>query len=390
MVDETPDDAGLAADPGRAKRKPPTIDLQATDVSSEPPKTDAPEAPQAAPGPEPVGMTGSPSAAKSVSPWVVAPVSGAVAAVLVIAFCWMLGWPPAQPAAPELNASAIDDLAARVAGLETKLNKPAAPASDAATIARIDALDKSIAALRGELASIRGRTDKLAADLGDLKAAPRDSSAAAVDLSAIDERLTKLEHASQAQGAEIAQAGAKVADVTPADDIPLRRLVAAALLDVAVQHGDSYAAALATAKSLSPNPDQLKPLEQFAVTGVPNPGALDRELLTLVPKLSPAPPENTTTGTGIIGRLQAGASRLVRVERIDDAGTERGAVVARITAAALRNDFAEARRELNALPPAERAAAQSWLDKAAARDAALKASRQFADEAMAALAKPAQ
>jgi hypothetical protein len=368
MVDETPDDAGLAADPGRAKRKPPTIDLQATDVSSEPPKTDAPEAPQAAPGPEPVGMTGSPSAAKSVSPWVVAPVSGAVAAVLVIAFCWMLGWPPAQPAAPELNASA----------------------SDAATIARIDALDKSIAALRGELASIRGRTDKLAADLGDLKAAPRDSSAAAVDLSAIDERLTKLEHASQAQGAEIAQAGAKVADVTPADDVPLRRLVAAALLDVAVQHGDSYAAALATAKSLSPNPDQLKPLEQFAVTGVPNPGALDRELLTLVPKLSPAPPENTTTGTGIIGRLQAGASRLVRVERIDDAGTERGAVVARITAAALRNDFAEARRELNALPPAERAAAQSWLDKAAARDAALKASRQFADEAMAALAKPAQ
>jgi hypothetical protein len=335
-------------------------------------------------------MTGSPSAAKSVSPWVVAPVSGAVAAVLVIAFGWMLGWPPAQPAAPELNASAIDDLAARVAGLETKLNKPAAPASDAATIARIDALDKSLAALRGELAGVRGRTDKLAADLGDLKSAPRDGSAAAVDLSAIDERLTKLEHASQAQGAEIAQAGAKVADVAPTDDVPLRRLVAAALLDVAVQHGDSYSAALATAKSLSPNPDQLKPLEQFAVTGVPNPGALDRELLTLVPKLSPAPPENTTTGTGIIGRLQAGASRLVRVERIDDAGTERGAVVARITAAALRNDFAEARRELNALLPAERAAAQSWLDKAAARDAALKASRQFADDAMAALAKPAQ
>ncbi len=38
MVDETPDDAGLAPDPGRAKRAAPTIDLEATEISSEPPK----------------------------------------------------------------------------------------------------------------------------------------------------------------------------------------------------------------------------------------------------------------------------------------------------------------------------------------------------------------
>ena len=41
------------------------------------------------------------------------------------------------------------------------------------------------------------------------------------------------------------------------------------------------------------------------------------------------------------------------------------------------------------LAPADRAAAQSWLDKADARDAALAASRQFAADAMTALAKPA-
>jgi hypothetical protein len=56
----------------------------------------------------------------------------------------------------------------------------------------------------------------------------------------------------------------------------------------------------------------------------------------------------------------------------------------------LRNDFAEARRELNKLAPADRAAAQSWIDKADARDAALAAARQFADQAMADLAKPRQ
>jgi hypothetical protein len=70
-----------------------------------------------------------------------------------------------------------------------------------------------------------------------------------------------------------------------------------------------------------------------------------RELLTLVPKLSPAQ-ESATSGSGIVDRLQAGAAKLVRIERTDGVGNDRGAVVARVTAAALRNDFAEARREL--------------------------------------------
>jgi hypothetical protein len=109
-----------------------------------------------------------------------------------------------------------------------------------------------------------------------------------------------------------------------------------------------------------------------------------------VPKLSPPPQENATTVAGLVDRLEAGASKLVRIQRTDAVGNDRGAVVARVTAAALRNEFAEARRELKTLPPADRAAAQGWLDKADARDAALAASRQFAADAMAALAKPAQ
>jgi hypothetical protein len=108
-----------------------------------------------------------------------------------------------------------------------------------------------------------------------------------------------------------------------------------------------------------------------------------------VPKLAPQPPE-TTAGTSIVDRLQAGAAKLVRIERTDGVGTSRGAVVARVTAAALRNDFADARRELKTLAPADREAAQAWLDKADARDAALAASRQFADDQMSALAKTAQ
>jgi hypothetical protein len=167
--------------------------------------------------------------------------------------------------------------------------------------------------------------------------------------------------------------------------------VAAALLDVLVRVGDPFSAALDAAKPLAPNPDALNPLDQFAAKGVPSAAKLSSELLTLVPKLSPAAQqENVTSGTGIVERLQAGAAKLVRIERTDTSGSDRGAVVARITAAALRNDLAEARRQLNTLPPADRAAAQAWLDKADARDAALAASRQFAADAMTALAKPVQ
>src|SRR4029079_6072161 len=134
-------------------------------------------------------------------------------------------------------------------------------------------------------------------------------------------------------------------------------------------------------------PDMLKPLDTFASSGIPTTVALSRELLTIVPKLSP-PAEAPAASAGIVERLQAGAAKLVRIERTDGVGNDRGAVVARVTAAALRNDFAEARRELKTLAPADRAAAQAWLDKADARDAAIAASRQFASDSMAALAKP--
>ena len=405
MVDDRPEDTGSLPDSGRPKREPPTIDLEATEVSSETKSetksaaetsSEAPSEPSPEPAPEaPAGSPVDAPAPRPVSPWIVAPVSGAVAAALVIGVGWMLGWPAIQPAsappAPQLSA-AIDGLSARVAGLEPKVGKPV---PDPAAAARTEALEKTVAALRTELAATRAQGEKLASAVNDVKSAPRGDGTASPDLSGIDERIAKIESLMRTQSAEIAQQGSKLADAKadakPADDMPLRRLVAAALLDVLVRIGEPYPTALAATKALTPNPDRLKPLDQFAEKGVPNAGRLSSELLALVPKLSPAAQQSAaTTGTGIVERLQAGAAKLVKIERTDTAGTDRGAVVARITAAALRNDANEARRELKTLEPDDRAAAQSWLERADARDAALAASRQFAADAMAALGKPAQ
>jgi hypothetical protein len=386
MVEDMPEDEGPALESGRAKRAPPTIDLDASEVSGETRKAGDDAQPEhISEEPSSQGPSSREPPAPAISAWVIAAVSGAVAAALVIGIGWMLGWPavPATPAATQINAAVIDDLSARIAAVESKTNKPATSAPDPASAARVEVLEKSIASLRGEVAGARAQSEKLAAALNDVKTTPRGSSAAP-DLADINERIAGLERATRAQSAETAQANAK-----PADDVPLRRIVASALLDVLVRIGEPYPAALAAAKSLAPSPDALKPLDGFAAKGVPSPAGLSRELLTLVPKLSPPAPENATTGSGLVERLQAGAAKLVRIERTDTVGNDRGAIVARATAAALRNDSNETRHQLNMLAPADRAAAQAWLDKCDARDAALAASRQFAAEAMAALAKPA-
>ena len=380
MVDDNPEDATPSPDSGRARRTPPTIDLEPAEVSGETRSASEDVQAEGTP-PDPASREPAPA----ISPWVIAAMSGAVAASLVICVGWMLGWPAVLPAtsSPPSNAAMVDDLAARVAGIEARISKPAAAVPDPAMANRVEALEKSVASLRGDLSGLRAQSEKLSAAVNDVKSAPRES-APSVDLSAINERIAQVERAARAQASETVQQGAK-----PADDVPLRRVVAASVLEVSARQGEPYVAALAAAKTLAENADALKPLDGFATTGVPNAASLSRELLTLVSKLLPAQ-ENPTGGSGIVDRLQAGAAKLVRIERTDGVGNDRGAVVARVTAAALHNDFAEARRELKTLAPADRAAAQGWLDKADARDAALAASRQFASEAMAALAKPGQ
>jgi hypothetical protein len=413
MVDDKPNDIGPQADLDRPKRAAPTLDLDAIEISDE---TQGASAANAEDKP---GRASSWPVAAIMSSAIVSAIFGAGAAGLVV---WVMRGEfapqPAAPAppqvtkatidalaarlanveskvaapapAPQVDNAAIDALAARVANVESKAAVPAAAAPavsaapDPALSAQVDSLEKSVTTLRDELAAVAARSQQLVATVDAVKSTPRETPPPP-DLSPINDRLAKIETAATTLSAEIAKRNA-----APVDDPQLRRVVAASLLDVSVRTGEPYAAALAAAKPFAANADALKPLDGFAATGVPNANALNRELLALLPKLSPAA-ETSTTGSGIVDRLQAGAARLVRIERTDAvAGNDRNAIVSRVTAAAMRNELAEARRELKTLPPADRTPAQTWIDKADARDAALAASRQFAADAMAAFSKPAQ
>ncbi|MGP9814132.1 COG4223 family protein [Rhodopseudomonas sp. NSM] len=304
---------------------------------------------------------------------------------------------PAAGAAPVADATTIDALAARLASLEarpapTGAESAATPsvAADPALAGKVEALEKTVASLRDDLADLRSRSEQLATAVKDARAtsatdtpaSDRPAADSAAALAAINARLADLE-----QAAKPATDAAPPAPPPAAADAPLRRLVTATMLDLTVRQGAPYAPILKAAQPLATEPAALQPLEPFAATGVPSAAALGRELVALLPKLLPgSDPANTTN---FIDRFQANAERLIRIQRSDATpGVDRTAIVGRLTAAAQRGDLAEARRELKALAPADRAPVQSWIDRSEARDQALAASQSFATAALAALPKP--
>jgi hypothetical protein len=354
--------------------------------------------------------------------------SGAVGAALVLGGAWFAVGQNLPLTPQSGDSAALEALTARLASVEAKASaaaaapsaaSPAAPAAaelDPQYAKRIETLETSLTALHDELAATKEKTVQLALAVGNLRSAPPAEGASAdaavapatpsapavsaAELAELGERLTKLQATVAAlppppAPVDLAPVNERLSKLEVAvdkpppvlDDSGLRRVVAAALLESAVQHGEAYAPLLGTARSLAPDPAALQPLEPFAASGLPSAKDLCRELIALLPKLIPGYDPLDSTAS-ILDRLQAGADRLVRIQRPGAPGTkERSAVLARMISAAQRNELAEAKRELSSLEPSERAPAQEWLNRANARDAALTASRQFAAAAMAALSK---
>ena len=400
MVDDQHDAPRAAAETGRPKRTPPTIDLEATDVSRQPdPPADDKSVDSGMTDDKPADASSSdgdtrdipppdkaetPATASRAATAVIGALIGAATACGVIGAAVWAGWPPTPPpvAVHTSDTAQIDALTKRLASLEARPAPTSAGKPDPALIARLDALEKSTAALRGDLDAVRAQQQQTTTAIDDLKTAPREA-APTPNLSAITGRLDQIETTTRALSTDVAQQRAAAPD-----DKPLRRIVAVTLLDRLVRQGDSYAAALAAAAPLVTQPDALKPLEHFAAAGVPSSNTLSKELLTQIAATAPVVPK-PVEGAGILERLQAGAERLVRIRRTDTpAGTGRNDIVNRAAAAARSDDITPARRELMTLNNTDRAPFQSWITLVDARNAALAASRKLATDAVEALGKP--
>ena len=170
MVDDTPDETGSSQDGGRPRRTPPTIDLEATDV------TESAVPPGAGDARAETGHSQSGPSPSSRKPILVSAFAGALAALIVMGAAELVGWSvsPLSPAQP--TGAALDELTARVAHVESIASKPSLAAPDSTVLARIDALQTAVASLRNDFAASRSQAEKLTATVDQIKSAPAASA----------------------------------------------------------------------------------------------------------------------------------------------------------------------------------------------------------------------
>lgn len=406
MANERQDDANSSSVEEWPKRTPPTIDLQATDVSKDA-DAKAEAGAESASTDERVGDDESkPKAASGALGTVLAPVSGAAAALAVLAGAWfggLVGQPP-LPLPPAVSPTQFDNVAANVGDLTARLSRievsaAKAPGTDPALLARADALEKTINAARSDLTALKSQAASTATALNDLKAAaPPGDGAASVNLAPLTERLTRLEQTTQALSAELAARKAQAAG-----DVNVRRLVVANTLESAVQRGAPYADALAGAKQMAPDAALLAPLDGFAAKGIPSDAAYLREIVQVLQQIAASnaakasdaakvAADKALASEGVLERVQSSLSKLVRIERADKPAAQSGSQtsIASLEALARRDDFASVRRDLARLPQADAAPVQAWIKAVNARDAALAAAQQFSAQSLAAVMKSGQ
>jgi hypothetical protein len=417
MADETPPPAGAPGPPDR-RRPAQTIDLKATEIASEPPAAaTGPEQTSSPPGQSSTEQDAAPemppksAAHRSLSelaaavswPLVAAGLSGAI---LTLGIVWVVTSGTGQggdPSAAEARIAQLERQVADLAGRDATNSPSGSALADRIAVletqqkslgATVDSLGKrSDSAAAANAAALSELTGKLArSDTPGPQsnaASTEASSANAALIAALANRIDALEGSAKTTATTLAAEVAK-RNAESSDDRAVRTALVAAALAAAVERGRPFTAELKAAQSQAADAGALAPLEAFAATGVPNAGELARELSSLEPALLQAARAGSSEA-GFLEKLQANAERLVRIRPIEEVpGDEPAAVIARIEFKAVRGDLAGALTELGNLPANVRAPAQAWIDKAQARAAALAASRAFAADALAALARPSR
>jgi hypothetical protein len=373
MTSDQPASTAEAPPGGDRRRKAPTIELAATEIEA-PAAGAAIEAPRAETQSADAEKVSSQSVAVRF-PWAAAGAGAAAGAIISLLFGGATILLIPRGSAPTEAASAN-----RVSAVESDLKtltetvRVLARRSDEVTTAAREARQRADATAAA-LAELRQKVT-----VGAVDVAARDKIEG--ELQSLTARFAAVERAEKAMQAELA----KRAEAQNRDR-SVRLAVVATVLSTAVEQGHPFTAELAAARSLAADPKQLARLEPFAASGVPTAAALARELSALMPSLLAAAGPTPRDGS-FLEKLQANAARLVRIRPLEESpGSDPAAVVARVGVKASKGDLAGALAELADLPPAARAPAGAWMEKAQARSAAVEAGRELAANALAELSK---
>lgn len=261
-----------------------------------------------------------------------------------------------------IDPKTIDELAARLAKLESAQAAPRAPVTDPVVLGRINAAESATKSLSDNAAALSRRADAI-------DAAVRETNGRIEKLTAT---LTEVQTTARAAAA--------------GSDRASRFAVAASALRNAVERGDPFTAELAIVKPLAPDANAIAALEPFAASGVPGNAALGQELAAIVRPMLGAAGAAPRDGS-FLDRLQANAQKLVRVRPVDQEprGDDLAAMLTRVEQRAAQGNIAGALAELDKISPEARAPAQAWIARTEARNKAIEASRRLAADAVAAL-----
>ena len=353
-------------------RRPPTIDLTATEIETERPAAEVGVGEGAASGGD--RPDGSNDAPRRPATWgfarhhAIGAAVGALVMAVILVGLWLAGVVPSTNSPPSGSNSSASGISAQLDRIQAELQ--AQPPQQALT-ARLTAVEAQTKALSGSVAALNTRIDDIAV--------AAKGSVQHSDLDALTGRIAALEDSVKALSDSMAHRPAS------ADDRAARGAVAAEALRAVVERGAPYQAELAAAKSFGADQNTVAALEPFAADGLPSAPELAHELSQITPALLQASGAAAKDGS-FIQRLERSAKSLVRVTPIDaPPSNEPSAIVAKLNADAETADIADAVAQIARLPQSAQTLAEPWVQKVNARNAAIAAGRRIAADALAAL-----
>jgi hypothetical protein len=354
------------------RRRPPTIDLTATEIETERPAAEAGGGESAARGGDGPDESNNPLRQRATwefaRPHAIGAAVGALVMAVILAGLWLAGVVPTTngpPSGPNSSAS----------GISTQLDKIQAELQaqppQQALASRLTAVEAQTKALSESLAALNTRIDEIGV--------AAKGSAQHSDVDALTGRIAALEDSVKALSDNVAHRPAS------ADDRAARAAVAAEALRAVVERGAPYPAELAAVKTFGADQNTVTALQPFAADGLPSAPELAHELSQLTPALLQSSGAAAKDGS-FIQRLEQSAKSLVRVTPIDaPPSNEPSAIVAKLNADAESADVADAVTQIARLPQSAQTLAEPWVQKVNARNAAIAASRRIAADALAAL-----
>lgn len=386
----------------KPRRRPPVIELEATEVGEDGAKTAKPK-PEPAPASKPEQSESKKQNAYGMNraPYLSAAIAGGIGALAGAAIVYF-AVPQMSPSGSTPDAALVREVSSLNARIEALAKQPASSPETAALGQRIDRLTTAIAEAEKRLAATEKKTEnpvpapsavQVQTDPA-IESASKELREALADLRKLagqTEQQPALSSAIESLSSRIAALDSRVTSLaaagkTSASSELAREIAALNALTAAIQSGKPFAQELGAVRATSgQKAAALDFLEPSAAKGLPTAASLAAQFSALAPQLL----QKKEMSGGFLDRLYSNATSLVEVRRIGEPqGDEPGAVVTRIESLLSRGDLAGALGETAKLPEASKAQAAAWITEANRRRAAEVAVRKLLDDTLVAPEQP--